>query len=115
MRGVVRPSSLRVPVTRATKMPIVVDVEVFGVRLTVWVVLLADSVCRQLLVQVTVGTSRLLELASDSPPQIDWYARVCGVGASALMTSGGFTRFWIPGVTSKTPSFRLPTVVRTKP
>ena len=31
------------------------------------------------------------------------------------MTNGGFTKPWIPGVASKTPSLRLPAVVRTKP
>jgi hypothetical protein len=45
----------------------------------------------QELVQVTTGTSSALDSAIESPPQPDWKARVCGLGASAPMSIGGLT------------------------
>ena len=116
IRGTVRPSSLRLPVTRTTKIPIVwilVVVDTTGLSGTFVIVVCSEL--RQLLVQVTVGMSSALASAIDRPPQLDWNARVCGVGASGPMSIAGLTIVCRPGVRSKIGSVRRPSaVVRTK-
>ena len=102
MRGTVRPSSLRLPVTRTTKMPIVwvfVVVETLGESATLETGV-PCSTCRQFVVHVTTGTSSALDSAIERPPQLDWNARVCGVGASAPRSIGGLRMAWRPGVRS---------------
>src|SRR5687767_15659262 len=117
MRGTERPSSLRFPVTRTTKMPIdwvLVLVETVGDSTTLLTEVVC-SACRQFVVHVTTGTSSALDSAIERPPQLDWNARVCGVGASPPRSIAGLRMVWIPGVRSKTGSTRRPPVVRTKP
>ena len=89
------------PVTRTTKMPIVwvfVVVETVGCSTTLVSEVCSD--CRHVVVHVTAGTSSALDSAIESPPQLDWIARVCGVGASAPRSIGGLRMAWSPGVRS---------------
>src|SRR5215207_10062381 len=80
IRGILRPSTVRVPFTRTTKIPISDVLDKVGERIFVPLVAVLSD-CRHDASQVIFGTVVESISASDNPPHASWYARVCGVGA----------------------------------